>query len=233
MESYTTSRQLRRKGRKRKLLIKFFISILVLTSFISTLLILLHRNDRPEPIISPLGSGSTNAPTTELNALSTNTPLENIIQNALEGTHGTYGIFVKSLDFNADKVFESASLYKLWIMAVIYQKIQSGELQKDQVLSEDVSVLNSKFRIAPDIAEKKDGKITYSVGDGLYNMITISDNYSALLLTEKVGLSHVSLFLKNNGLLKSIVGTNGESPTSTASDIGLFLEKLYKREICK
>ena len=60
-------------------------------------------------------------------------------------------------------------------------------------------------------------------------MITISHNYGALLLIEKIGLSNVKLFLEKHGLKESIIGE--DLPTSTANDIELFLEKLYKGEL--
>ncbi len=65
----------------------------------------------------------------------------------------------------------------------------------------------------------------------LNQMITISHNYAALLLTEKVKLSTVAKFLQTNGFKESNVGTNGEAPVTTPSDIALFLEKLYKGQL--
>ncbi|MBI2086062.1 serine hydrolase [Candidatus Daviesbacteria bacterium] len=163
--------------------------------------------------------------------------LEETVGNALEGTKGTYAIAVKNLKtgekyyLDEHRVFETGSLYKLWIMAVVYQQIQNGQLTEDQVLSEDVATLNDKFNIDSDSAELTEGTITFTVRDALNQMITISHNYAALLLTEQIKLSSVATFLKDKGFSESIVGTNGESPTATASDIALFYEKLYKGEL--
>lgn len=162
--------------------------------------------------------------------------LEEAVDNALEGTQGTYAVAVKNLKSdetfysNEHKVFETGSLYKLWIMTVVYQQIQNGQLTQDQVLSEDVATLNDKFNIDPDSAELTEGTITFTVRDALNQMITISHNYAALLLTEQIKLSSVATFLKENNFIESTVGTNGESPTSTVSDIAFFYEKLYKGE---
>lgn len=163
--------------------------------------------------------------------------LENVVQNALEGTKGLYGIVIKNLKTgesyysNKHKIYEPGSLYKLWVMAVVYKQIQAGTLKEDQVLSEDVATLNDKFKIDPDLAELTDGAVTFSLHDALNQMITISHNYAALLLTEQVKLSSVASFLKENGFNESTVGTDGGFPTSTPYDIALFFEKLYKGEL--
>lgn len=165
------------------------------------------------------------------------TPLSGIIETALEGTHGTYGIAVKnfrtfeSYTQNGHHIFETGSLYKLWVMAVTYEQIQAGQLTEDDILSEDAAVLNQKFSIDPELAEQTEGTVTYTVRDALTRMITISHNYAALLLTAKIRLAAVEAFLKQYGLSESKVGINGAPPVSTPSDIALFFEKLYRGEL--
>lgn len=163
--------------------------------------------------------------------------LKNIVQNALKGTKGTYGIIVKNLKTgetyyaNEHRVYEAGSLYKLWIMATAFNKIQTRAWKEDQVLTEDVAVLNDQFYIDPDLAEQTEGIITLSVDQALEQMITISHNYAALLLTEKLKLSSVATFLKENNFNESKVGINGEAPRTTPNDIALFFEKLYREEL--
>lgn len=163
--------------------------------------------------------------------------LENAVNSALEGSNGTYAIAVKNLKngesyyLNEHQVFDAGSMYKLWIMAEAYGQIQNGALSEDEFLSEDVAALNSKFNISEDNAELTEGSVTLSVADALSQMITISHNYAAFLLTEKIKLSSVNLFLEKNGFKESNVGINGENPTTTASDIALFFEKLYKLQL--
>ena len=160
--------------------------------------------------------------------------LENAVKSALEGSNGTYAVAVKNLKngesyfLNEHQVIDAGSLYKLWIMTEIFNQIQKGDLSEDEILSEDVSTLNNIFNIPGEDAELTEGTITLSVADSLSQMISISHNYAALLLTKKIRLSRVDLFLGKNGFNESTVGINGESPTTTASDIALFFEKLYK-----
>lgn len=165
------------------------------------------------------------------------TDLRDVVDQSLSGAKGTYGIVIKNLKSNESfsqnehRVFEPGSLYKIWILASVFNQLEKGNLKEDEILSEDVTTLNKKFYIDEEVAELKDGTITLSVKDALNQMITISHNYAALLLTEKIRLSAVAAFLKEKGFIESTVGTNGGSPTSTPADIALFFEKLYKGEL--
>jgi beta-lactamase class A len=163
--------------------------------------------------------------------------LKDTVNKALEGTNARYGIVVKnfktneSYAFQADQTFKTGSLYKLWVMATVYQQIKDGILTEDQTLSQSINALNREFGIDPEDAELNGGGIDMPVSQALNQMITISHNYAALLLTEKIKLSKVAEFLKNNNFYHSRVGTNGDLPESTPYDIAAFYEKLYRGEV--
>lgn len=182
-------------------------------------------------------SSSSGSPAPTIPTQTETSSLENVMDNALEGTTGTYGIVIKNFktgetySANEHKVFDTGSLYKLWVMATVDKQIQNGQLQEGQILSEDVATLNQKFNISSDSAERTEGTVTFTVHDALTQMITISDNYAALLLSAKVRLSSVAAFLKEHDFGESTVGIIGGSPTATPSDIALFFEKLYNREL--
>lgn len=167
----------------------------------------------------------------------TNNSLKDAVENTLAGTKGTYAVVIKnfktgeSYNLNENRTYAAGSLYKLWIMATAFNKIQDGTLAEDEVLSEDVEALNNEFNIDPELAEQTEGTITLSVSDALNQMITISHNYAALLLTEKIKLSAVAAFLKDKGFNQSKVGTDGEDPETTPSEVARFFEKLYKAEL--
>src|SRR3989338_331473 len=139
------------------------------------------------------------------------TGLDKAVAAALEGVKGNYGIFIKNFKTgetfkqNEHIIFHAGSLYKIWIMAETYNQIKTGELTE--------------------------GAITLTVANALTQMITISHNYAAMLLTEKIKLSSVAKFLKDNSFIESKVGINGEDPTTTPADMEKFFEKLYKGEI--
>lgn len=161
--------------------------------------------------------------------------LEKIVKKGLEETTGDYAFYIKNLNkgeeysLNKDKQYESGSLYKLWVMAVVFEKIKNGELKEDDVLSDSVESLNKKFDLEEGFLEMpEDAQLSILVKDAVFQMITISHNYSALLLLDKAGAESVSKFLSKEGLLNSTIMNK---PATTAYDLALFFEKLYKGEI--
>ncbi len=161
--------------------------------------------------------------------------LDQVVNKSLKDSHGKYSIVIKNLKSNetylkdAHKKYYAGSLYKLWIMAVVFEKLQKGQLSDKDLITNDIATLNKKFNIDQSDAELTEGNISLTVDEALKQMITISHNYAALLLTEELGLSNIKLFLERYSLKESII--SDDLPTSTASDIALFLEKLYKGEL--
>ncbi len=221
-----------------KLLIWMMIIILCLQFIISHML--KNRGNTTEKQLTTLAASATPTippSTTPTPSEISSAPLGSTIQDALTESNGTYGIVVKNLKtdesyyINSHRQYESGSLYKLWVMATVFEQIKEGKLHENDVLSENVSQLNKTFYIDPDSAEKTSGNITLTVHNALEQMITVSDNYAALLLTEKIKLFNLSLFLEQNGFLESKVGIKGKPPVTTPADIALFFEKLYKGQL--
>jgi beta-lactamase class A len=182
-------------------------------------------------------SSETSANTTLNNAVKKYSSLEDAVTTALFESKGDYAIVIKNLKTGEsytrqpDKQYEPGSLYKLWVMATVFDQVKQGNLEEDEELSRSIAFLNSSFGISPDNAEQTSGTITQTVSQALNQMITISHNYAAMLLTEKIKLSTVKTYLETNGFNNSKVGTKGEEPLTTASDIARFLEKVYKKEL--
>lgn len=160
-----------------------------------------------------------------------------LLASEIENAPGEYGIYLKDLQtneeytYNAHLEFETASLYKLWVMGEVYRQVQNEKLTEEQVLSQSVSSLNRAFGLSDDVAEQTSGTISLSIADALHQMITISHNYAAHLLTAKIRLSTVTDFLKTYHLTSSKVGTTTTNPVTTASDIGKFLELIYTNKL--
>lgn len=160
--------------------------------------------------------------------------LREAVENSLKDNKGRFGIFIKNLKtnqsymLNEHQVFQPGSLYKIWLMAAVFEKIKSGDLKEDDILSNEVSNLNRMFGIDPDQAELTEGTIELPIKSAIDQMITISHNYSALLLTNKIGESQIADFLTRYGFSESSLG----NPLKTTPlDLALFFEKLYKGEI--
>ncbi|KKQ84508.1 MAG: Beta-lactamase [Candidatus Daviesbacteria bacterium GW2011_GWF2_38_7] len=222
----------RRRNKLGSFLILLGIGVTAVYFLYGTLIL-----SREKPLISPV-SGQMKAEMLGI-ADSNQVNLKNAVENVLAGTKGTYAVAIKNLKTgesyfaNEHKSFEAGSLYKLWVMAAVLSKIRDGTLSEEQVLSRDISALNEVFGIDSEVAELTEGKIALSVNDALTQMITISHNYAALLLTEKIKLSTVANLLKEKGFGESKVGRGDDVPHTTPYDIFLYFEKLYKGELAQ
>lgn len=160
--------------------------------------------------------------------------LKESIEKITSESKGTYGIYIKNLktgqaySSNETKSFEAGSLYKLWVLVTAFNLIEKGQLKMDEILTQDIEVLNNTFDISEENAELKEGAITLSVKDAMNQMITISHNYAALLLTDRIKVSRISEYLSEYEFKDSAVG---QPPKTTPLDIANFLEKIYKSEL--
>lgn len=239
--SYYSSYDIRRNRRgivgKKSLTALLIFVLIIFLMFVKSFIQTPKEYVLSASVISPLANEQTETiPSPTLAAERESKSLEKIVASALLNTKGEYGVGIINLKtaeqyfLNEHAVFESASLYKLWVMGAVYKKIDDGLLLQDKILSEDIKTLNEKFKINEELAEKKEGNVTLSVREALKQMITKSDNYAALLLAANVRLSNVQVFLNDNGLTESKVGTSELPPTTTTYDITLFFSKLYNGE---
>ncbi len=188
-------------------------------------------------LVSPLARDVIQKTVSLINSQSNSKQLKKIVLTVLGNNSNSYGVVIKNLAtgeryyLNENKSFSAASLYKLWIMAVAYDQIDCGQLKDTDVLSDSIEDLNNSFGISSGSAELTDGFVSHTVKDALTQMITVSDNYSAYLLTKKVSIQNVADFLSVNGLNNSKIGTISSDPQSTAYDTYLFLDKLYNNEL--
>jgi beta-lactamase class A len=222
------SRKRRIFRRRVKKFVLFAILFLVII-FLWT--IFFNSSRKTATIISPLADTFVGRSAQVISNIVNPSRLESVVTNSLKGTTGTYAVVIKNLktgesySLNADKKFTSASLYKLWVMATIFQQVETGKLSMDTMVKKDIATLNEDFDIASDAAELTDGAFNMSVKNALNQMITISHNYAALSLVQEVGLSNIANFLKQQGFVNSNVKS---PPSTTAPDIALFFEKLYE-----
>ncbi len=209
--------------------VTFFIFLLAI-SIVLLFLFIQKKSAVYNDIISPLSESMENVGLLKKDQ----SPIEKAVTTVLAQRKGTYAVFYKDLktgetyEKNSHTSLQSASLYKLWIMGELFRQIDAGAIKKEEVLKESVENLNNTFGIASESAELKEGDIELSVEDALEKMITVSDNYAALLLSARIRLSNVTGFLKTYGLNESSLGV---PPATTAHDTGILFEKLYEGEI--
>lgn len=144
----------------------------------------------------------------------THKTLKEIVNKTIKDTHGTYAISIKNLktgeefNLNENKHFESGSLYKLWVMGEAYREFESGKISKAEVIGPGLQTVNDAINI----------------------MINVSDNDSAIELTNRIGFDNLNVYLKMGGFVNSDIGGINE-PETSAHDIELFFEKLYKGQL--
>lgn len=215
-----------------------FFRLLFLVVAVSVIFALIIAWPSKKPIISPIVSpiSSSALPVSDSQKID-NGGLKQAVEGRLKNSEGDFGIVILNLktgenySLNEHKSFEAGSLYKLWVMGAAFNKIEDGNWQKNTVFSEEIPILNEKFKIASESAERTEGSIELPVNVALQRMITISDNYSALLLAWKLRLSFVTSYLESHGFRESKVGGAESLPSTTAYDTALFLERLYRGDL--
>ncbi len=162
----------------------------------------------------------------------TQSRLKPIIEADLEDKEGEYAVFVKSINNNAEEyavneenIFPAGSLYKLFLLAAAFQAIENGEITEDDKVTADSAHLEKVLGFIDFGYEMlKDDSITYTVSELLERIATISDNYAAIMLAEKISWDKVREQANKIGADKTVI----KDPISTtAKDIALFFEKLY------
>lgn len=218
-----------------------FVTKLLLLSIASFVIMLLSyirvettkEGSLEQAILSPIAS-PINKGVETIHYVTKVKGLETVVQNVVKGKEGTYAVGIKNFKtgedyyFNADKTFATASIYKLWIMATVFKFVDEGKLTLDKTLSQSATTLNTAFDIDEESAEIKEGQITYTVKDALEQMITISHNYAAYLLTYAVKITPVKNYIHELGMTNS---NTGNPSYTSVKDTVLFYEKLYKGEV--
>lgn len=164
--------------------------------------------------------------------------LQGKIESFLEGKEGDYAIYIKDLlpegkrnvYINSDQSYEAASLYKLYLMAAVFEAINKKEMSLDTEISAKLSHLEGVLgSVDYGYQHLSSNEVaTYTVAECLDRVARISDNYAAIMLAEKVGWDSLQDVADEAGATNTSIKT----PISTsAEDVGLLLEKIYKGEI--
>ena len=155
---------------------------------------------------------------------------------------GEVGIVIKDLNmdqeisFNKDKLFPSASLAKIPIMAACFLAADQGKLKLDSNIA---LKLADKLTGSGVLKDMPAGTI-FSVGRLIGLMIYDSDNTATNIITNLVGIDYLnsafkSLGLKNTDLSRKIADyksrDKGIENYTTAEDMAYLLGKIYRRDL--
>lgn len=169
--------------------------------------------------------------------------IDSAIQNYVGKVLGDYAVYVKDLKsgkeykFNEERIFGSASIYKLAILYKVYEEIGAGRLSGSDIVTAKQLDLDRKLALGGEGVGEIDAgggngggaEISYPVDYAVRLMIRVSDNYSALMLANKVGWKNTQKSLENFGILGFDL-TSEEAPTVTALAAGGLLEAIYKQK---
>lgn len=155
---------------------------------------------------------------------------------------GNVGIYIKDLssgkvwEYNSDRLFPSASLIKVPIMAAVCEKIKRSELS----LSTPITLTrHDRTGGSGSLKWAREGT-SLSVMEILYKMITESDNTAARMLLDHAGIDYFQRAFEDFGLVYTRIYPEGLSLTSgrvarenytTAREMAGLLERIYKGEM--
>jgi beta-lactamase class A len=159
-----------------------------------------------------------------------------------QGFRGTTGIVVKdlktrqSIRINSDRLFPSASLVKIPIMAVVFEAEREGKLK----LTDEIK-LERKFksRGGGKLWRTRSGKM-FTVRDLVERMIEESDNTATNMLVDILGFGYINqkfveFGLKSTDLRRGIMDLKwrdaGIENYTTPDEMCFLLEKIYKKEL--
>lgn len=182
-----------------------------------------EQKARLQEVLSSSYIFSFNQPSSKLRA---------IVDKNLEGQKGEYAVLVKKLagekeaySFNTEAAFPAASLYKLFLMSAAMEEIESGNITADTIISYPIDSLRSMYGGTDYGYEEVAGTVSYTVEECLTRIASISDNFAALMLAEKIGWDKVRQQPEKVGAGNTTIK---DPITTTAEDISAYLEKLYE-----
>lgn len=170
------------------------------------------------------------------------TALKQILAEQITKFQGETGILIKDIDanwvmsFNKEKLFPSASLAKIPLMASCFRAAEEKKLTLDCCVKLKSTDKLSGSGMLKDMPAGKEFKIKELIGYMIYN----SDNTAANILTNIVGMDYLNdsfrtFGLKNTNLSRKIADFQsrnmGVENYTTAEDMALILEEMYRRNL--
>ncbi|MDI6641093.1 MAG: class A beta-lactamase-related serine hydrolase [Elusimicrobiota bacterium] len=183
----------------------------------------------------------------KLNSIKQKKLLYNKLYNEIRKTilefDGEVGIYVKdiktgvSVGFNEDKYFPSASIVKIPIMVCVFQAVEDRNLKfNDQLLLKRAYKSSGAGKLKYFHAGRK-----FSVRELVELMITESDNTATNMLADALGFNYINWLLEkkyklnvtkmNRNVMDLKLRRRGIENYTTAKEIGLILEKIYRGKL--
>lgn len=156
-----------------------------------------------------------------------------LIEKPIEGFKGTAGFSIKHLEtetsaeYNGDKVFPTASVFKIPVIIELFRQVDEGNIDLDQhvILTDREKVPGSGI-----LKELSEG-MPVSYMDLIKLMMIVSDNTATDLIVKKVGFKNINQTMDKFGLSKTrvtkycrdilfdLVGLNNLEPEEMTIDL--------------
>lgn len=152
--------------------------------------------------------------------------LQALIEQVVGDEASSYGVYVKDLAdgsgaaLSSDRVYRSASLFKVYVMWEAFRQQALGLLSFDDLM--EVTPYYKSFELGTDAVAVGD---LISVRQALALMMSISDTPSAVLLQDSLGFENVNAGLEALGIYNSGLFYPGD-PLAAARDLGVLLEAI-------
>lgn len=172
--------------------------------------------------------------------------LDGIVRENIREIEGSFAVYIEELPsspsatlenpkryaLNKQESFPAASLYKLVLLAAIFKEIEEGRLKMEDRISAAKAHLEEVFGGVDFGYEEAPEQISYTVDEALTRVGRISDNFAAIMLTEKLrsitrGGDPLKVIVQELGMKN----TSFDPPNTTASDLALFFRKLYSGQV--
>jgi beta-lactamase class A len=149
-----------------------------------------------------------------------------LLQQSVGDSQQSYAVYVKNLtdgtgaSVNPDRIYRSASLFKLYVMWEAFRQESMGSISFDDTM--EVTTYYKSWELGTNAVEVGD---LVTVEAALRLMISISDTPSAVLLQDTLGAGAVNDALEELDIHNSGLFYPGE-PLATARDVGVLLEAI-------
>ena len=137
-----------------------------------------------------------------------------VIQNLASG---------ERCNLNADQQFQSASLYKLVVLAAAYQQIETGDFALDEGI-----FIEPRHAIDDPPELRIQETVIRNAGEAIRLMIQASANADALALRDRLGIETVDGTPAEIGMESTRLGTEY---VTTPDDIATYFQLLYASEL--
>lgn len=131
-----------------------------------------------------------------------NMELQKEIESYIDTVEATFGVYIKNLqtqeevNINSDRLFQMASVFKVPILATLYDLIHKGEIDEHQ----RVKILEKDLVPGSGVIQEMEPGVELTIKDLATLMIIVSDNLATDKLLHMIGAKNVEQNMRDIGI---------------------------------